>query len=52
MLKSAQHTAMGLASQAGIPMQAPQSKKEWQRIVLWCFWALNMVRRSVPGLGN
>jgi hypothetical protein len=43
MLKKAQDTAMKLATAANIPMQAPQTTKEWQRIVLWSFWAVNML---------
>jgi len=33
MLRKAQDTATKYAGKAGIPMQAPQSKKEWQRQV-------------------
>lgn len=43
MAEKAKSTTLKLAGQAGIPTSMPASNKEWQRVVLWSFWGVNMI---------
>lgn len=43
MIREAKHLATSVAHAANIPTAMPKSNKEWQRVVLWSFWAVNML---------
>ena len=42
-MHAAQDGLSGLSELTRVDLtHAPKDKKEWQRLVLWSFWALNM----------